>query len=143
MVYLIGSLRCPRVPEVAAELRHAGFEVYDDWWCVGPKADDYWQSYSVARGQCYAAALKSWAAQHTFRNDKQHLDECSAAVLLAPAGKSAHLELGYVIGRGVPGYILLDTEPERWDVMAAFADGVFYTTEELTKALIRRVGQGG
>ena len=78
--------------------------------------------------------LKGLAADHVFRFDKKHLDECNIAVLCMPAGKSGHLELGYVIGQGKPGYILLDN-PERWDVMYLFAHGRFTGFEELKREL--------
>jgi nucleoside 2-deoxyribosyltransferase len=48
-----------------------------------------------------------------------------------PAGKSAHLELGYMIGRGKPCFVLFDEEPERWDVMYQFATAVCFSYEEL------------
>lgn len=134
-LYLIGSLRNANISRIANSLRAAGHEVYDDWWCVGPKADDYWKTYSQARGHSLKEALTGWAATHTFNNDKQHLDECEAAVLVSPAGKSGHLELGYVIGLGKKGYILLDGEDDRWDVMMKFATGVCANMEELLAEL--------
>jgi nucleoside 2-deoxyribosyltransferase len=54
-----------------------------------------------------------------------------------PAGKSAHLELGYIIGQGKPGYILFDKMPERLDVMHVFANGVFFDVEELGQTLLK------
>jgi len=39
-LYLIGSLRNPRVPEVAEILRWNGHLVFDDWYAAGPEADD-------------------------------------------------------------------------------------------------------
>ncbi len=48
-----------------------------------------------------------------------------AGVLVLPAGKSGHLELGYLIGQGKPAYIWMPEEPDRWDVMYRFADAVF------------------
>jgi nucleoside 2-deoxyribosyltransferase len=122
MIYVIGSLRNPRVPQVAADLRFDGHEVFDDWFAAGPEADDHWQRYEQARGHTLEMALDGHAAQHVFKYDKSHLDRCEAAVLVLPAGKSGHLELGYVRGQRKPIYILLDKEPERYDVMYAFAD---------------------
>ncbi len=123
-VYLIGSLRNPRVPDVAAQLRAAGFEVFDDWFAAGPHADDAWRDYEKARGHRLPQALEGWAAQHVFHFDKRHLTEADAVVLMLPAGKSGHLELGWALGQGTPGFILLDADPDRYDVMYAFADGV-------------------
>lgn len=120
-IYVVGSLRNPRVPEVAQSLRGPGRQVFDDWYAAGPEADDYWQKYSQARGQTYLQALGDHAAQHVFNFDLTHLDESDVGVLVYPAGKSGHLELGYLRGQGKPCFILLDKEPERWDVMANFA----------------------
>jgi hypothetical protein len=135
VIYLIGSLRNPRVPQVANELRAAGLEVFDEWHGVGPNADSHWRDYELARGRSYREALKGAAARNTFAFDKKWLDHCSSSVMVAPAGRSGHLELGYTIGQGKPGYILFDGEEERWDVMAQFATGLFDSVEELTTAL--------
>lgn len=130
-VYIIGSLRNPRVSEVAIEIRAAGFNVFDDWMAAGKIADDCWQAYETARGHSYIEALQGHAAQHVFAFDKQHLLEADAVVLVTPAGKSGHLELGWSLGRGVPGFILMEQEPDRWDVMLQFATAVVPTVNEL------------
>ena len=52
-----------------------------------------------------------------------------------PCGKSGHLELGYFLGSGKRGYILFDGEPERWDVMYQFADGIYFKYDDLKKEL--------
>ena len=135
-LYLIGSLRNPEVPALAARLRADGHDVFDDWYAAGPEADDYWQKYEMARGHTYAQGLMGLAADHVFRFDKHHLDSADGGVLVLPAGKSGHLELGYLIGQGKPCYILLaDKEPERWDVMYKFATGVFNNELDLFHAL--------
>lgn len=139
-IYLIGSLRNPAVPELAEDLRELGFDVFDQWFAAGFEADDWWQRYSNFRGQTYREALKDYAAQHVFQFDKFHLDRCDAAILLMPAGKSGHLELGYMIGQGKPGFILFDKIPERYDVMYNFADDVFFSKEDLFDALRRISG---
>jgi len=120
-IYIIGSLRNRElVIETGNKLRAIGIEGFDDWISPGPEADDYWKSYSEARGQNYLEALDSWAAQHVFEFDHFHLNRCDGAILLPPAGKSCHLEFGYIIGKGKPGWILLDN-PDRFDVMYQFA----------------------
>lgn len=134
-IYLIGSLRNPAVPEVAARLRRLGHEVFDDWYAAGPEADDRWRDYEQQRGHNFAEALRGHAARHVFEYDKSHLDRCDAAVMLLPAGKSGHLEFGYILGQGKPGYILLPSEPERFDVMYNFATGVFTNEEDLWMTL--------
>jgi hypothetical protein len=129
-VYLIGSLRNPKVPEIAQKLREHDLEVFDDWFAAGPEADDKWREYEKSRGHSYLEALDGLAADHVFNFDKSHLDSSDAVVLVLPAGKSGHLELGYAIGTGKPGYILID-DPERWDVMYRFATKVFDKVDEL------------
>lgn len=132
-IYVIGSLRNPGIPQVSAALRKAGHYVFDDWHAAGPEADDCWKAYEQARGRSYIEALSGHAAQHVFDFDKRHLDDCDTAVLVYPAGKSAHLELGYMLGKGKRGFILLEDGNDRWDVMTKFATGVVATLEDLVK----------
>ena len=131
LVYLIGSLRNPTVPHVANSLRELGWEVFDDWFAAGPEADDKWKDYEQVRGHSYQEALNGYAARHVFEFDQTHLDRADYGVLLLPAGKSGHLELGYLIGRARPGYIVLDS-PDRWDVMYQFANVCGSVAELLT-----------
>lgn len=134
-IYVIGSLRNPRVCDVAGALRLNGWDAFDDWMAAGPEADDYWQRYEVARGNNLSQALDGYAARHVYAYDRAHLDRCDAGLLVLPAGKSGHLELGYMIGCGKPGYILLDGEPERFDVMYRFATRVFMSLDDLLAEL--------
>jgi hypothetical protein len=136
-IYLIGSLRNPKVPTVADALRKLGHDVFDDWFSAGPEADDWWQKYENARGHTYKEALAGFPAQHVFNFDKKHIERCDVGVLVLPAGKSGHLELGIMIGSGKPGYILLDGEPERFDVMYSYATEVCTSLTELIVALPR------
>ena len=53
MIYLIGSLRHPRVRQVAEALRAHRLDVFDDWHAAGPEADDIWQQYEMARGHTF------------------------------------------------------------------------------------------
>ena len=133
-VYIIGSLRNPAIPKLAEHLRDHGFDAFDDWYAAGPEADDIWRDYEKARGNAYVGALGGWHAEHVFAFDKRHLDRCDMAVLVQPAGRSGHLELGYFIGLGKPGFILMD-DHARWDIMNRFATGVAESAEELVEML--------
>ena len=77
----------------------------------------------MERGRSYLEALDDGHhAEHVWQYDRKHLDLADVGVLVLPAGKSGHLELGYLIGQGKPGYILLESDdPTRWDVMYKFA----------------------
>lgn len=135
-VYVIGSLRNSKIPEIGNYVRSLGFEAFDDWFAAGPIADDSWQEYEKTKGISYDAALAGFAARHVFDFDLHHLNRSDAGILVLPAGKSGHLELGYLIGRGKPGFVLFDKEPDRWDVMYQFAKGVYFNIEDLGKALL-------
>ena len=135
MIYLIGSLRNPKIPLLGVELRKLGYEVFDDWYGAGHEADDKWREYEQVRGRRYAEALYGHAAVNAFSFDDTHLQRATAGILVLPAGKSGHLELGYMIGLGKRGYVLFEEEPERWDLMYHFADGVAFSPDDLFEQL--------
>ena len=85
--------------------------------------------------------MNGYAGQHIYEFDKFHIDRADIGVMIMPAGKSGHLELGYVIGQGKPCFMLFEKEPERWDVMAIFTKengGDFcYSFEELQEGLLK------
>lgn len=139
-LYIVGSLRNPKVPITAKRYREAGWDVFEDWFAAGETADDSWQAYEKDRGRDFKSALKGYAAQHVYRYDKSHLDRCAMGLLVLPAGKSGHLELGYLIGCGKPGFILLDGEPERFDVMYNFAAAVYTNIDEALLGMDKFVG---
>lgn len=127
----MGSLKNTAIPPLGVELRNLGHDVFDDWFAPGPDADDHWRAYEKSRGRTYAEALYGKSAKTIFNFDKANLDWCDAGILVAPAGKSAHMELGYLIGQGKLGFVLFDQEPERWDVMYQFASGVYFNKQQL------------
>lgn len=130
-IYIIGALKNKKIPEFANRLAAAGFEPFADWFSPGPDADSFLLDYAKIRGWNYKQALNSYAARHTFEFDRKHIDEADAAVMVAPCGKSGHMELGYMIGCGKPAYILFEDYPERFDVMYNFATNVFDNESEL------------
>ena len=134
-IYLIGSLRNPAIPEIGNALRAVGFDVFDDWFAGGKIADDEWQAYETKRGRTYAQALEGYAANHVFEFDEHHLRRADIGVLVMPAGKSGHLELGVMHGFGRPTYVLFDGEPERWDIMYRFATRVFFDQDAMVAHL--------
>lgn len=137
VIYIIGSLRNKNVPVIANKLRaiNPKWEIFDSWFAPGPHADDYLRDYCKAKGLSYKETLKDYAATHIFAFDKKHLNRATEVVVVMPAGKSAHLELGYARGRGKRGYILFDEAPKRVDVMQQFANEVFFDFDELVHEL--------
>ena len=138
-IYVIGSLRNDSIPEVAQEIRDAfpGVEVFDDWFAAGPEADDYWKRYEQEKGNSRLEALRGHAARNVFEFDKRHLDEATDVVLVMPAGKSGHLELGYSAGCGKNTYILYPptVDTDRYDVMHLFAGHLVPSVPALLHAL--------
>lgn len=123
VLYLIGSLRNPKIPELAKRLRAEmpGVEVFDDWFAAGREADDEWKTYEQNRGRSYEEALEGYAARNVFAFDKRNLDRATHALLVLPAGKSGHMEIMYAAyGVGAKAGILLDDEDVRWDIMYQF-----------------------
>ena len=126
-VYVASSWRNVHQPEVVQCLRSAGYTVYDfrnphehtlereqgfHWTDIDPT----WQSWTVEQ---FIAALEHPLAQDGFNSDFTNLREADAVVLVAPCGRSAHLELGFAVGRNIPTIMLLDKgEPELMYKMA-------------------------
>jgi hypothetical protein len=122
-LYLIGSLRNPRITILASRLRLElpGVEVFDDWMAAGPEADDEWKKYEQDRGRSYTEALGGYAAKHVFEFDRHHLDTSTHVLLVLPAGKSGHMEVMYAqYGTSAKTAILLDSSDVRWDCMYQF-----------------------
>lgn len=133
-LYLIGSLRNPNIVTIGMKLRENNYDVFDSWTAVGPNADDHWRDYCNARGLSYKQALEDYSACHVFDFDQFHLERCDIGVLIMPAGKSSHCEMGYMAGQGKPTFILFDSIPERYDVMVKFATPCF-SFDELVEGL--------
>lgn len=147
VIYLIGSLRNAEIPHIANKIRKlTEFEVFDDWFSPGPEADDFWRNYEKIRGSTYKQALKNWAGKHIYEFDKYHIDRADIGIMVMPAGKSGHLELGYMIGQGKKCFILFDEEPERWDVMYIFAKenggDICFSFKELEEELLKIKNNG-
>lgn len=139
-VYIIGSLRNEKIPQVGNLLRANGYDAFDDWYGAGHEADDKWRDYEHLRGRSLKTSMYGYAARHTFEFDKTHLSRCDLAVLVMPAGRSGHLELGWFTGgcgtgAAKPGFILLDRVPDRYDVMWNFATDIFTSDEEMLRGL--------
>lgn len=133
---MIGALKNEQIPIIGDALRVAGHSVFDNWIAAGPEADDYWRAYEQGRGRSYREALASPEAIHNFEFDKKWLDWCDTGVLVLPAGKSGHMELGYLSGRGISTHVLFEEEPTgRYDLMYQLFDGIHFSVEELVAAL--------
>jgi len=129
-VYIAGSLANTTIPTITSIATSYALAAFSEWYTPGPEADVNWREYELSQGQSYLSALKRPAAQHIYNFDKRYIDASAGMLLVGPAGKSAHLELGYVLGQGKFGVIYLPEEPDRWDVMYNFASLVTHDIEE-------------
>lgn len=134
-IYLVGSLRNPNIPQIAARLREEGHEVFDDWWAAGPHADDIWRDYEKARGLSFVEALNGPHARTVFRFDRDNILARDTLVMALPAGQSAAMELGFASGAGKSTHILMPKENERWDIMYGFAERVHTDMGSLIRSL--------
>ena len=133
-------MKNPEVPKVANRIeKDLGIEAFCDWHSPGPDADEYWRDYERLRGRSFKQAFDGYHARNVFDFDKYHLDRTDATLMVMPGGKSAHLELGYVVGCGKPAFILFDKEPERFDVMLRFANDIFMSTDEAIEGIRKYV----
>ena len=136
MIYIFGSLANPRIPEITNILRDEGHEVFSEWFAAGEGADEKWKAYFKALGMGYKEALATDFVNTAFNFDLDHMKKADVGVLVMPAGRSGHLEIGWMLGQGKKGYILFpDGEPERPDLMSKLATNVLFSVEELLNEL--------
>ena len=137
MIYLAGSMKSEVIPLLANELRALKLEVFDDWHTPGPNTDEYWQAYESRRGRNYREALRGEHARTVFNFDKYHLDRADTGILVLPAGKSAHMEMGRLSAQGKRTYAYFpEGYPEKWDVMYAFFTDITDSKDELIAWLL-------
>ena len=136
-VYAASSWRNPYQPHVVERLRSAGHRVYDfknppnstgfEWG----KIDPCWGTWTAAE---YRAALRSPEAQRGFASDFDAMQWAEVGVLLLPCGRSAHLELGWMAGRGKKT-IIWTRDGEPLELMALLCSTICITEAEVLAAL--------
>lgn len=134
-IYLVGALKNAQIPLIANQLRQDGHEVFDDWFSAGEFADTCWRDHELCRGRAYREALDGHHAWDVFSFDVGLINMADIVILILPAGRSAHMELGYAAGIDKETHILLDQEYDRWDVMYRFADGIWDNLDDLREEL--------
>jgi hypothetical protein len=142
-LYVASSWRNPHQPDLVADLRVQGHDVYDfrhppggdhlgfSWSDVDPN----WTSWTADQ---YVAALDSPVAAAGFESDYAAMKWADAGVLVLPCGRSAHLEAGYFVGAGKLLYVLLDSaefQPDAGhhvtELMYRMATGIFTDRDKL------------
>lgn len=121
-LYVASSWRNRYYFQVVAQLRAEGFEVYDfredgfGWHQIDPD----WEQWET---DAYKEALLHPTAIEGYSRDFTAMQEADACVLVMPAGRSACIEAGWMVGKGKPLWIYL---PERIepDLMFKMANGI-------------------
>lgn len=149
-VYVASSWRNVRYPLVLERLRtedipyydfrhprpgNNGFAWTDVWKDIAAEGDGA-NDWRTARGDLVVEMLKHPIAVDGFHHDFSALLDASACLLVMPCGRSAHLELGYAIGRRVPSVVLLDEQSEA-ELMWKLADLVTTSLDEAVEFLKR------
>jgi hypothetical protein len=108
-IYLASSWRNAHQPSVLVTLREAGHEVYDfrnpgkddkgfGWDAIDPN----WRTWTPKQ---LRDALQHPLAIKGHDNDHTAMEWANVGVLLLPSGNSAHLEAGWIAGRGKPTFV--------------------------------------
>ncbi len=138
-VYVASSWRNPRQPGVVEALECAGHDVYDfrspapgqhgfSWSEIDPG----WQAWTP---QKFRDALRHPAAERGFRFDVRALAAADATVLVLPCGRSAHLELGYAVGRGQRTFVLCDSTLDQPELLYLMATRICLDISEVIDGL--------
>ena len=124
MIYLASSWRNPFIDEVSTALAEANIRHYDfrsdggfHWSEVDPDYKDKNLTFTD-----YIRMASSPEANTGFDRDWIHMLESRACILILPSGRSAHLEAGWFIGKGLPVGVLFKEEPVIPDLMYKMAD---------------------
>lgn len=138
-IYVASSWRNEYQPAIVERLKTIGHEVYD-FRNPEPGNNGFrWSDVSVVgehmSARQYREALKHPLAARGFGFDKAAMEWADTGLLLLPSGRSAHLELGWMAGRGKRTIILTeDGQPP--ELMALLATRVCIDMDEVERVLL-------
>lgn len=131
-VYVASSWRNQHYDRVIEALKIAGHQVWNwrepptggngfGWHQTGQS--DYQHGDKIPPAQ-WRDMLQHPTAQVGFASDLAGMNWCDIGVLLHPCGRSAHLEAGWIAGRGKKVHVLAP-EPTEPDLMVLALNGRF------------------
>lgn len=107
-------------PTVVTVLREHGYEVYD---FKNPTVGNHgfkWVDTGIHNGPIHIdalqRALQSRPAQEGFKQDHAAMKWADICLLVLPAGRSAHMEVGWFMGQGKP-VVIYAAEPIEPELM--------------------------
>lgn len=142
-LYIASSWRNEFYDGVVQAVRAAGHEVWDwrnpptggsgfRWQDTGFSDYEHGDKWGV---HAWTEALYHPVALAGFASDLAGMNWCDAGVLLHPAGRSAHLEAGWLAGRGKKVHVLA-IDPVEPDLMVLALNGdIFASVSSLLEAL--------
>lgn len=106
-IYLASSWRNPYHAEMLTVLRNHGFAVYDFKNPVAGNQGFSWKAiredlHTNLTAEVMRETLAHPIAERGFQYDFQAMQQAHGGLLLLPCGRSAHLEAGWLAGRGRP-----------------------------------------
>ncbi|MDR6117246.1 hypothetical protein QE370_000430 [Aeromicrobium sp. SORGH_AS981] len=132
-VYVASSWRNPLQDSVVQTLRAHDVDCYDfknpdggtgfSWSQIDPN----WQAWSAEE---YVRLLDHPIAQAGYDSDFNAMERADAFVLVLPCGRSAHLELGWAVGKGKRTCILT-RDGEEPELMAKMVDHIATSEQDL------------
>lgn len=137
-VYVASSWRNEDHPKVVDRLREEGIACYDfkrdegaqfHWSEVDPSYKETWDG----NFHRFVSMLNHSRAVEGFYSDFRAMENATAFVLVHPAGRSAHLESGWAIGRGIPTAIYFPRGIDEPDLMYGMASRL---TESLSDLIL-------
>lgn len=134
-IYVASSWRNPLHTELIRLLRGRQYDVFD--YRNPPNGTPFkWEQIGLpnpcSNEQFVSTVLNSERAAHGFLSDFRGMQWADTCILIEPSGRSAHLELGWMAGRGKRTIVLADEYP---DLMLLMADHLCVSIEEVLQVL--------
>lgn len=127
-IYVAGSFKnAEKIRNVAQRLREAGLTCYV--FCDrGTETNTLSETLRVQHDTSLLkpnTALQLPIVRKIGCVNFEALKTCQAAIMILPCGNSAHIEAGYMVGRGLPMWIYGPMTRGEFDAMYVMAKGVF------------------
>lgn len=144
--YVASSYKNEEVRNVIETLEVNGVDCHDWISDEAPEAWDTWFKKTADSptwdSKRHVDFMWDEQMQRIARIDYAEMDKADIGILVLPAGRSAHLELGYMIGRGLPTAVYFpDTFPPQIIEPEPMLNGATYKTNNLkylTEWVLRR-----
>lgn len=123
-IYIASSWKNEKdVKRIAGLLKHQGFEADNFTYASTGRYVFHYEELGDLKQFDAITFLRSEKAMKAFHEDRKWIDWADGVLLILPAGKSAHLEAGYAVGKGKFLIIYQEHFPKgEFDVMYGFAD---------------------